>query len=127
MDRNRWLIVLTVFCMMIITLTLLRKHYGTPLETPDQVIADSGTANVSDVSGPDEPPAGARTSNHRRQPAAPVDLSPPPRFFLAVATPEEDGKEMQELAERGKAVKPDAYTASGTGNAGRPGRTEGGK
>lgn len=117
MDRNRWLVVLMVFCMMIVTLTLLRKYHGTPVEAPDQAIAESA---APDVSEPDVPAVEERTTNRRRQSVAAVDLSPPPRFFLAVATPEEDGKNMQELAERAKAVKPDAYTASGTGRAGRP-------
>lgn len=121
MDRTRWLVILTVFSMMIVTLTLLQKFYGTPGEAPEHVITDGGTA---DSTAPDEAPVSMQTSNRRGQTAAPVDLSPPPRFFLAVATPEEDGREMQELAERGKAVKPDAFTASGTA---RVGGAEGGK
>lgn len=115
MDRNRWLIVLTVFCAMIVTLALLQKYHGTLGKTPAQVVSDSVTADNSE---PAEPAVSPKISNRRRQPAAPVELAPPPRFFLAVATPEEDGKEMQELAERGKAVKPDAFIASHTVRAG---------
>ena len=121
MDRNRWLVVLAVFCMMIAILTLLQKFYGTPVEAPEQIIAAGGTTGVT---APDEPTAAMRTSNRRGLTAAPIDLSPPPRFFLAVATPEDDGREIQKLAERGKAVKPDAFTASGTA---RPDGAEGGK
>ncbi|HOT27544.1 MAG TPA: hypothetical protein PLU72_05105 [Candidatus Ozemobacteraceae bacterium] len=115
MDRNRWLVVLAVVCMMIVTLTVLRKISAPTGEGQEQVVAVGGT---SDPALPDEPAVSARASNRPRQMAAPVDLSPPPRFFLAVATPEEDGKEMQDLAERGKALKPDAFTASGTARTG---------
>lgn len=115
MDRNRWIVVLAVFCMMFVTLTLLRKFSVPPEEAPEQTV--TGTI---DAAQPDEPAVSARGPNHRRQTSAPVDLAPPPRFFLAVATPDEDGREMQELAERGKAVKPDAFIASGAARAGGP-------
>lgn len=118
MDRNRWFIVLSVFCAMIVTLTLLQKFHGTHGETSGQSVSNSGTVAVSESGEPVV--SSPQISNRRRQPTVPVELGPPPRFFLAVATPEEDGREMQELAERGRAVKPDAFTATGSARTGGP-------
>lgn len=115
MDRNRWLVVLAVVCMMSVSLSLLKKFYGAPARE-QETLSETGGPEL--VSGTEEPGTAEQQTIRRREAAAPVDLSPPPRFFLAVATPEEDGQEMQSLAERGKAVKPDVYVASATGKTG---------
>lgn len=121
MDQNRWLIVLAVVCMMLVTLTLLHRYYGVSKEYQDDQPDAAEYAGTGEV----EQPVAAVTqgTDSRREMVSAVVVPPPPAFFFTPATPEEDGRGVQELMERGKALKPDVFVASQTGKS--PGTPEG--
>lgn len=123
MDRARWIIVLSVVCLMIITLSLLQRYSGAarnPQGDPGDAGEYFGTGETVQTNA-----AAPHDADRGGKPLPTVVVPPPPSFFFTPASPEEDGRAAQRLADRGNAIKPDVFIASQTGKS--PGVPEGRK
>jgi|GEM_PF-2978855 len=119
MDQKRWVIVCAVACLMIVTLVLLSRSSRPRLQNGDETSLEAVSDDDRIEKSALPSSAGGSGVSQHAEPGSSIVVPPPPAFFAVLSAPEEDARMTQGLAARGKALKPDVFVASPSGNASR--------